>query len=116
MIVRIASSAGQRLVPCFAPCTAIANTRHNYSNNIPMALEGTDCDWHNGAVINNCSEKEVSKFTISATSEENGGRVEFYHDNIRKEMSQICHKGVHQRAEIKVLNSNSKLCLAVTMK
>lgn len=71
---------------------------------------------HNGAVIINCSEKEVSKFTFSAVSEENGGGVEFDHDNIRKKMSQICHKGVHQRAEIKVLNSSSKLCLADMMK
>lgn len=63
-----------------------------------------------------CSEKEVSKFTFFTKSEENGGGVEFYHENIRKKMSQMSHRGVHQRVEIKVLNSSSKLCLADMMK
>lgn len=76
----------------------------------------TDFLRHNGAAIISCSEKEVSKFTFSAKSEENGGGVEFYHDNIRKKMSQMCHRGVHQRVEIKIMNSSSKLCLADTMK
>lgn len=50
----------------------------------------TDFLRHNGAAIVSCSEKEVSKFTFSAKSAENGGGVEFYHDNIRKKMSQTC--------------------------
>jgi len=76
----------------------------------------TDFLSHNGAAMISCFEKEVSKFTFSAKSEENGVGVEFYHDNIRKKMSQTCHQGVHQRADIKVPNSSSKLCLADTMK
>lgn len=71
---------------------------------------------HNGAAITSCSEKEVSKFTFSAKSEENGGGVEFYHDNIREKVSETCHRGVHQSIEMKVPNPSSKLCLADTMK
>lgn len=76
----------------------------------------TDFLRHNGAAIISCSKNEVSKFTFSAKSEENGGGVEFYHDNIRKKMSQMCHRGVHQTLEIKVPNSSSKLCLTDMMK
>lgn len=77
----------------------------------------TDFLRHSVAAIISCSEqKKVSKFTFSTKSGESGGGVESYHDSVRKRMSQTCLRGVHHRAEIKALNSSSKLCLADTMK
>lgn len=98
--------------PQSTQCTAIATTFLWFLK----AETVTDFLRTNRAAITSCSEEEVSKFTFSAKSEENGGGVEFYHDNIRKKMSQTCHRGVHQRVEIKVANSSSKLCLADMMK